>query len=255
MAYSRARREVKYHLRSTRIDNNVLKVYHVKNVYYGTNCDTYDYRSIKVTHKSKGRTAVKDKEFKKVDFAIIRAREKLYRIVEANKLPVKRSTKKNKQVNSIFFTLTTSDQLHSHKESNKKIKSFIKRLNLYCGFKIKYLIVPELHKSNAIHYHGIFFNLPFIPVEHFSKLLWKHGSVDLSFPRKIRSISAYISKYLTEDFQRVTPKYTKAYFGSRDLILPTNEFTDQHPDGILETNTIEIHQSYIKTKYTLCKKS
>jgi len=243
-----------YHLRSTRLDNNVLKVYHVKNVYYGLYCDTYDYRTIKTTHRNTRTTTKKIGEFKKADYAIIRAREKLFRIVEANKLPVRRSTKKNKQINSIFFTLTTSDQLHDYKESNKKIKGFIKRLNLYCGFKIKYLIVPELHKSNAIHYHGIFFNLPYIPVQHFSKLLWTHGSVDLSFPRKIRSISAYISKYLTEDFQRVTPKYTKAYFGSRDLILPTNEFTDHHPHDIVSTKAVESHQQYNKYKYNLCQK-
>jgi len=226
--------------------SNVNRIYYIKNVYYGDNCDTYDYRTVKVSFKQGERSSEKKEALAKSDFAIQRARERVFRIVEANK---KRFT--NRKRKSVFFTLTTKDQLKDYKESNKKIKTFIRRLNEYCGYKVKYIIVPELHKSNAVHYHGVFFNLPYIPIRVFSSDIWKYGSTDLQLPRKIRSVSAYISKYLTKDFQEKTPKNTKTYFCSRGIVLHREEFTDHYPENIIETKDIRIYPNYLKIKHKL----
>jgi len=118
MALSRARRVARYHLHSSRLDNNINKVYYIKNVYYGNNVDTYDYRTIKVSHKTTRTDYAKKKQYKKSDFATQRAREKLYRIVKANCERFKDRQKKRK---AVFFTLTTKDQVTDYKESNKKI--------------------------------------------------------------------------------------------------------------------------------------
>lgn len=247
--YSRALKVHLAQLRQTQF-SQVNRIYYVKNVYYGDNCDTYDYSTVKVSFKQRERTTEKAKKYTKSDFAVQRARERVYRIIEANK---KRFT--NRKRRSVFFTLTTKDQIKDHKESNKKIKVFIRRLNEYCGYKIKYIIVPELHKSNAIHYHGVFFNLPYIPVRILSRDIWKYGYTDIQLPRKIRSIASYLSKYLTKDFQENTPKGTKTYFCSRGIVLPTTEFTTEHPQDIMYIADVRQHNYYIKTKYKLCRKS
>jgi len=246
MALSRARRVNRYKFLSSTLDSKVNRVYYVKNVYYGSYCDTYDYRTVKVSFKSNRGDYKKKKQSKKSDFSVYRARERVYRIVRANEERQKKSKRK-----SVFFTLTTKDQITSHKQSNAKIKGFIRRLNHYLGYKVKYIIVPELHKSNAIHYHGVFFNLPFIPVRVFSRDIWTHGYTDIQLPRKIRNVASYISKYLTKDFQANTPKNTKTYFCSRGLKLPQEDFTDRYPEDILSTDEVSIHQQYLKIKHTI----
>lgn len=246
MAKTRALRVKLVQLAQTQF-SNVNKVYYIKNVYYGRYCDTYDYRTVKVSYKQAERTYRPPRPYKRSDFALARAREKLYRIVIANTERFANS----KKTRTVFFTLTTKDQIKDHKESNKKIKSFVRRLNEYCGFKIYYLIVPELHKSNAIHYHGIFFNLPYIPIRTFSREIWGYGHTDLQLPKSIRNIASYISKYLTKSFSENTPKNTKTYFCSRGLIQPKEDYTDSYPSGIIETHEITVHRAYLKIKHKL----
>jgi len=113
-------------------------------------------------------------------------------------------------------------------------------------------MVPELHKSGAIHYHGVYFNLPFIWVETFKNKIWKYGAIDLQVSRKIRDTASYLSKYLTKDYTKKTPKNTKMYFMSRGLIQPTEEFTSLPPRDTIKVLTITHKANGIKIKY-LCK--
>jgi len=248
MALSRARKVNRYHFASVKLDSRISKVYYVKNVYYGSYCDTYDYRSIKVSFKPNRGDYKKKKNSKKADFSVSRARERVYRIVRANE---KRFTNRKDKKKAVFVTLTTKDQCTSYKQSNQKIKAFIRRLNEYCGYKVHYIVVPERHKSNAIHYHGVFFNLPFIPVRVLSRDIWKFGYTDIQVPRKIRNVASYIAKYLTKDFQANTPKNTKTYFCSRGLTLPRDDFTDSYPSEIIGVDEVSVHPAYLKVKHRI----
>lgn len=65
-----------------------------------------------------------------------------------------------------FVTLTFSENVESIDYANDEFRKFIQRLNyrLYSTKKasLKYLATWEKQKRGSIHYHVIFFNLPFI---------------------------------------------------------------------------------------------
>lgn len=235
---------VRAKLRHSRLSNHI-DYYYVKTVKYGIYTDIQDYKKIRIRFRSPKRTYTTRLENTKSTFSLRRSRETIYRLAEANKTCHHRL----KGQRTIFFTLTTKDQIKEYKQSNKKIKSFIRRLNKYCGYSIKYLIVPELHQSGAIHYHGIFFNLPYIPIKKFKEDIWTHGYVDLQFPRRIKNISAYIAKYLTKDFNSAVPVNTKTYFCSRGLSYPQVDFTDTPPSGKITEKGVFLTPHYIK--YTI----
>jgi len=197
----------------SRYDDRIKNIYYIKNIHYGTYLDAYHYKTIKLVFKTDRENYAKNQQGTKKDYSLQRARENLYRLVAAN-------TNQHGPYKPIFFTLTTSDQLTSRKESNRKIKQACRRLKNYLGYSPKYVIVPELHESGAIHYHGVFFNLPYIDIEYFRHSLWGYGYVDLQLPRKIRSTAAYISKYLTKAYKNAIPLNQKTYFSSRGLNRP-----------------------------------
>jgi len=225
-------------------ETRVSRIYVNKNIKYGRTIDCFDYNNVRVSFKSSRDHFGKAKEGRKRGDSIARAREKVYQIVEANK-------GRHGNYRDIFFTLTTKDQIKDYKESNKKIKGFIKRLSVYTKSKVKYVIVPEKHKSGAIHYHGIFFNLPFINIRVFRYELWTHGSVDLQIPRKIRNTSAYIAKYLTKDYAEYTPLHTKMYFTARGMYRPETEFTNHRPIGKMSIKSIRVGTHYQKITYRI----
>lgn len=242
MAKSRARKYVWASLRHSRF-SNVKQLYWVKNVRYGKYCDTTDYSKIQVSFKNERATFEKSKDGEKATRSLWRAREKIYHLVEANR---KRTPK------PVFFTLTRADQEKDIRESNRSIKALMRRLKAELGYSPKYIIVPERHKTGAIHYHGVFFNLPFISVQRFRRDLWKLGYVDLQVPRKIKSVARYLAKYLTKATLTTIPKNEKTYFTSRGLIRPQITLDTNHPEGIMGVLEIRAVKNGVKYKY-VCK--
>lgn len=231
------------------LGGKIKHVYFVKNISYGENIESFNYNTAQFAFKSDRVSYEKNKTGTKADFSTKRARETVYRLAEANRA-------RHGDFKAIFFTLTSKDQIKDYRESNKKIKGFIRRLSLHVGYGVKYIIVPELHKTGAIHYHGIFFNLPFIEIKFFRYKLWKHGYVDLQIPKKIKSTSAYIAKYMTKSYHAETPLNTKLYFCSRGLFRPETTFTSEQPTGKLKIKDIAICPNYQKITYIdLCKRN
>ena len=81
-----------------------------------------------------------------------------------------------------FITITFKENITDIEYANAEFKKFIKRLN-YRLFKtkkakLKYIAVWELQKRGAIHYHIIFFSLPFIAHKKL-KELWPLGSINV----------------------------------------------------------------------------
>jgi len=223
--------------------SNVAKIYYIKNTSYGAYSDSIEYNKVQITVKQFREDFAKSAKGSKSDKSLWRAREKIYQIVEGNL---------RSDFRPIFFTLTQSDQETDLKTANKKIKALMRRLKLYLGYAPKYLIVPERHKSGAWHYHGVFFNLPFIHVKKFRYELWTEGMVDLQLPKKIRSVARYLAKYLTKDTLVSLPKNEKTYFCSRELVRPIVDYTFLPPNGIIKTLEITRKNNGIKIKY-LCK--
>jgi len=222
--------------------SKINKAYFRKSVYYASYIDHYDYNKVKVTQKQTEREYRKATTGTKSTYSLARARERLYRLIECN-------IGKFGGHKPVFFTLTTKDQLREIKDSNKKIKACIRRVNRYLGYNVKYVIVPERHASSAIHYHGVFFNLPYVDVKFFRHELWGYGYVDLQLPRKIRSVSAYLAKYLTKDTKDNLQLNTKTYFTSRGLLKPIELYDSELPHGIVQIEQLVRLKDGIKTKY------
>lgn len=102
-----------------------------------------------------------------------------------------------------------------------------------------YILVPELHKSGRIHWHGVFKNVPNWKLEaarsaNTNRLIYKNGSqifnltnykyghTTVSKIKNQEAVSVYCSKYMTKDM--IDLAYKKRYWSSRNLERPTKEY-------------------------------
>jgi len=242
MAKTRSRIVIKTLLNATQF-SKINRVYFLKTVEYGSFIDQYDYHKVRLSFKSDRIFYTKDIKNKKSARSLYRVRAMIYRIVQGN------LEQKHK---SVFFTLTFMKGQSSLKSANRTIKSFIRRLSKYLGQRPKYIIVPELHKTGNIHYHGVFFGLPYINIIDFKEKLWKQGYVDLQLPKKIKSVARYLCKYMTKDTIQNLPINQKAYFTSRNLRVPVVTFDDFDHERIIKPLELTITNQHIKQTYK-CK--
>ena len=125
-----------------------------------------------------------------------------------------------------FVTLTFNTQEENIKETNYKFKMFIQRLNYFYLNKkknyFKYVNVIEFMKNNRIHYHTLFFNVPYTPNKKLNKL-WSNGFVKINKIDSGKNVGSYVTKYMikTED-ERLCGE--KCYFTSRGLLKPITTF-------------------------------
>ena len=147
----------------------------------------------------------------------------------------------------IFLTLTFKDNIQDWEFANTEYMKFIKRLNykVYgekCS-KLAYISVPELQERGAVHYHILFFNLPYVDKSEVMAL-WGHGStrIEVEDPKGKsfdeldgESLGKYITKYMTKQFysrdkkgeykfyyDKATWEGKKVYFASKNLIKPVS---------------------------------
>jgi len=222
--------------------STIKRLYTVKNIYYGSHIESIEYFKIQATFNATRLDYSKNQTGQKKQYSLYRAKDRIFKIIEAN-------IGRHGPYKPIFFTLTTKDQLTDHRASNRKIKELIRRLNVYTNSKIKYVAVPELHESGAIHYHGCFFNLPFIDIQHFYNYLWGYGHVDLQVSKSINSMGAYLAKYITEDFSINTPLHTKTYMASRGLYQQVTVYTTEIPSDTKTKPFIWANNRIIKRHY------
>ncbi|MCT6925128.1 Rep protein [Metasolibacillus sp.] len=142
-----------------------------------------------------------------------------------------------------FMTLTFKENEQDINFTNLEFNKFIKRLN-YDLYKqktqqLKYLAVWEKQKRGAIHYHVIFFDLPFIKIKNLQNI-WGHGFVKLN---KIdvdsqENRGRYVSKYFSKDLEFKEHK-KKAFFKSQNLKKPTiRRINSLQPIDLPKTNII-----------------
>lgn len=130
-----------------------------------------------------------------------------------------------------FVTLT----LDPKKINRYEIKPFMVKFNRMISdenkkreTKIKYLLVPEKHKNNAVHFHGFIMGL--LPTdirlnknnhEEWSIYADKFGFTTISPIRSIEAASAYCKKYITKDLRStIQEQGANMYYHSKGLKLP-----------------------------------
>jgi hypothetical protein len=123
-----------------------------------------------------------------------------------------------------FLTLTFADNILDLAVANKIFMKFVIRLNrrfFKKGDRLAYLAVPEFQKRGAVHYHVLFFNLPFV-FNVFDELnkLWGYGHLLYKALDSASDASWYMAKYMTKSLSDERFKGKKRYFGSRNLNRP-----------------------------------
>ena len=112
----------------------------------------------------------------------------------------------------ITFTLDSSKiDRYDYKEIQKKLKVWLQ--NAVSRYNAKYLIVPELHKDGAVHFHGLIsgdFSLVFSgkvtskgqPIYNLKN--WKYGfTTAIPLDDNKVAIAKYICKYITKDTKMI----------------------------------------------------
>lgn len=140
-----------------------------------------------------------------------------------------------------FLTLTFAENVQDWNYANREFSKFIQRLNykVYgekCT-KLAYIGVPELQERGAIHYHVLFFNLPYVDKGDMQEL-WGLGRTRIEI-EKMRgmqgeNLGRYITKYMVKQFYSKDKKGQdvfyydkdmwegkKIYFASRNLYRPS----------------------------------
>ena len=148
-----------------------------------------------------------------------------------------------------FMTLTFKQNIKDHATANREFKRFIQRLNYHVtGEKrtvLKYTCVVERQKRGAIHYHVIFYNLPYVP---FNELLevWQRKDeqrgLRINAIKEIDNVGSYVTKYISKEITALKngkggerEKEKKIYFQSRGLVKPTEqEISEKEIKRILE---------------------
>ena len=129
-----------------------------------------------------------------------------------------------------FITLTFNPEKvdsFNYEEVTQKLSDWLHNLKKWYAPDLRYIIVPELHKSGRYHFHGMLANcgnMNFIDsgkVTASGDPIYNIGNYNLGFTTATRikdnqRVSAYITKYITKELCASTTG-KKRYWASRNL--------------------------------------
>lgn len=135
-----------------------------------------------------------------------------------------------------FLTLTFAENVQDIKTANYEFKKFRQRLEYQLKLKsLKYVVVIEFQKRGAIHYHAVFFNLPYISSNKLAEI-WSNGYIKINKVKNNDNIGAYVTKYMTKEQQDKEKmeklKGQKSYFTSRGLFEPEEIFDEKQIESL-----------------------
>jgi len=169
------------------------------------------------------------------------AQQRIRRLIEANKDLSGERVK--------FVTYTFADNITDVASANALWSAHIRALNIRFDRKLRYLCAVEFQERGAVHYHVLFFNMPF--VRELKKILaeqWGHGFIKVKAIGKVKNIGLYMSKYMVKAVSDKRLSGKKAYFGSRNLERPV-VYRDEQTcaellAGLVERGLLESKQVY-----------
>lgn len=138
-----------------------------------------------------------------------------------------------------FVTFTFAENIADLDVGNRLWSAFAKRMCYEFGYALRYLVVVEFQKRGAVHYHALFFNLPYRKnLSDFLAEIWGHGFVNVKAVTKVKALGAYVSKYMTKHGHDKRLLGRKAFFTSRGLERPKEFRNADTIDKILARATI-----------------
>lgn len=168
---------------------------------------------------------------------------------------------KNRTVNKIydlcksntweyFITLTFSQEKVDRYDYNEVSKAIIKWLHSIknsCSPNLRYIIVPELHKDGAYHFHGLIADIGNMEMIDSTKRTknndiiyniknYKLGFTTATKVKENNRVSGYITKYITKELCTTTIN-KKRYWSSKNLNKPYIEkcyMSEEQKKSLLE---------------------
>ena len=126
------------------------------------------------------------------DINFSRRKKKIRRLINSNLLDVSKAS---------FITLTYKDNMKNLSQGKKDFALFIKRFKYHYPQFDKCLYVIERQKRGAIHFHIIFFEVPYISFQVVSDI-WGKGFVDIHCIKDIKNLGSYLVKYMNKREQK-----------------------------------------------------
>lgn len=199
------------------------KLYNKKIVWSGNIVEVYEYENSIVkgeTNNGSGRSleADEDNKARHRKNTLARARRDVRRLINAN---VYKWGEKPK-----FLTLTFAENVQDIKQANYEFKKFRQRLEYELKLKLKYVAVVEFQKNGRIHYHVIFFNLPYVEANYLASI-WRNGFIKINAISHVDNVGAYVTKYMTKDNDDERLRGKKSYFTSRGLNKPVEKYLNE----------------------------
>ena len=134
-----------------------------------------------------------------------------------------------------FWTLTFDTDRYNYAAAFEKMGKWLRKMRDQYGI-FNYIMIPELHKDGAIHFHGVTGGLNAVirdsGVKHkgvkvYNCTDWEHGFTTLTKIRSREKTASYVTKYVTKEMQNsIVEKGKKKYWCSRGLRLPAVSYTD-----------------------------
>lgn len=165
-----------------------------------------------------------------------------------------------------FVTLTFNDKKVNSKNYDYVVEVLSKWLNnmKHQNKEMKYILVPELHKSGRVHFHGVFKNVPNWKLEKayypnsnrlikknglqiYNLVNYKYGFTTVSEIKNMEAVSVYISKYMTKEL--IDDNYKKRYWCSKSLNRPKYEYAHLDEKSLkfyIDTNRISNYKEITK---------
>lgn len=156
-----------------------------------------------------------------------------------------------------FWTLTFAEDRYDIDLCYKKMRAFLRRVMRKYGC-FRYIIVPEFHKDNAVHFHALVGGYKGTMAE--SGVLqkgnmvyniddWEYGFTNAQFIHDRKAIGAYISKYIVKSFENSpAAKGKKKYWHSRGLKSAQTEYIEHEIEDYLKTKYEPVWVSDDETK-------
>jgi len=198
------------------IDQKLIKRSKFRSVLSGSMLETFEYQEPYLynfppsSRTREGSRLVKDK---RRDDNVRTMQTRIRRLVETNvhawgELPK-------------FLTLTFKKNVKTIESANIKFRKFNRKMQYITNRKLKYLSVIEFQKRGAIHYHTIYFNLPYKKnIFEILEKAWGVGYTNLKKIDKVKNTGAYVCKYLQKENMDRRLVGKKAYMTSRGLLKP-----------------------------------
>lgn len=224
---------------------NLNKAYSQKLTIYGNTLELITYKKIQYTHNLTPRSDFTKNPKERRQDSLWRTRNTICRLCIAN-------VDNNPLFKPTFLTLTFKKNITTISKANQHYKYFITKLSNFLNRRPKYIAVVEFQKRGAIHYHCVFFDLPFID-KHKIESLWGHGFSNIQVAKNIRDVSKYIGKYMSKQLLDRRLVGQKAYFTSRRILRPQTFTTQENIDKIMSSHTMELQEVINNPDYQIKK--